>query len=277
MGIKTKRPTTHSQRWMTYTDFAEITKSKPEKKLVESKKSTGGRNSNGRMTSRHRGGGHKKNYRVIDFKRNKPDVPAKVASIEYDPNRTSRIALLHYADGDKRYILAPKDLKVGEQIVSGVNAEPRVGNALPLRNVPPGTPVHNIEMTPGSGGKLCRSAGMSATITAKEGNYALMNMPSGEVRKLHLDCMCTIGQLGNIEHSAVSLGKAGRSRWKGKRPHVRGMAMNPVAHPMGGGEGRAGGGREPVSPWGKLAKGGKTRDRRKPSNNLIIRRRPRVR
>lgn len=277
MGIKKNKPVTHSQRYVEYSDFADITKSKPEKSLTEPKRKTGGRNSNGRLTSRHIGGGHKQHYRVIDFKRDKRDVPAKVAAIEYDPNRSSRIALLYYVDGDKRYIIAPKDIKVGQTVVSGATAEPRPGNAMPLRVVPPGIPIHNIEMTPGSGGKLIRGAGAAATVSAKEGEYALVNMPSGEVRKLHLDCYCTVGQVGNIEHSSIMLGKAGRSRWLGRRPKVRGMAMNPCAHPMGGGEGRAGGGREPVSPWGKLAKGGKTRNKRKPSGKLILRRRPKVR
>ena len=277
MGIKTKKPVTHSQRYMEYADFAEITKTKPEKSLLAPLKKTGGRNAHGHITSWWRGGGHKRRYRVIDFKRNKDGVPAKVAAIEYDPNRTCRIALLHYADGEKRYILAPKDLEVGTTVVSGENVEPRTGNALPLRNVPPGMSIHNIEMTPGGGGKLIRGAGGAATIAAKEGNYALLNLPSGEIRKIHLNCRCSIGQLSNIEHSSITLGKAGRSRWLGRRPHVRGMAMNPVAHPMGGGEGRAGGGRVPTSAWGKPSKGGKTRSRKAVSNKFIIRRRPRVR
>lgn len=277
MPVKTRKPTTPSQRYMEYSDFAQITKKKPERSLTLPKKRTGGRNAHGRMTSRHRGGGHKKKYRIIDFRRGKHGVPARVAAIEYDPNRTARIALLHYADGEKRYILAPKELLVGQTVISGENVEPKVGNALPIKNVPPGTLVHNLELIPGGGARLIRSAGTHATVAAKEGSYALVNLPSGEVRKLHVNCYCTIGQIGNVEHSAVSLGKAGRSRWLGRRPKVRGMAMNPVDHPMGGGEGRAGGGREPVSPWGKLAKGGKTRSKRKTSDHFIVRRRPKVR
>jgi len=262
---------------MMYADFDEITRTKPEKSLTKPLKKTGGRNANGRMTSRRRGGGHKRRYRVIDFKRDKRSVPAKVASIEYDPNRTARIALLYYADGEKRYILAPRGLQVGQTLVAGEDAEVQPGNAMPLANVPPGTPVHNIELTPGGGGKLVRSAGVSATVSAKEGRYALVNLPSGEVRRVHMQCYCTVGQLGNIEHSSIKLGKAGRSRWRGKRPKVRGMAMNPVAHPMGGGEGRAGGGRVPVSPWGKPSKGGKTRSKRATSSKFIVRRRSKTR
>jgi len=277
MGTKKHKPTSAAQRHMTGSDFAEITRTKPEKSLTTPLKKTGGRNSNGRITSRRRGGGHKRRYRVIDFKRDKRGVPAKVAAIEYDPNRSARIALLHYVDGEKRYILAPKGLTVGQSIVAGDDVEPRVGNALPLRAVPPGTPVHNIELVPGGGGKLVRGAGTSATVSAKEGRRALINLPSGEVRQLHLNCYCTVGQVGNIEHSTIKLGKAGRSRWLGRRPKVRGMAMNPVAHPMGGGEGRAGGGRVPVSPWGKPAKGGKTRSRRAVSNKFIVRRRSKTR
>ena len=269
MGTKKRKPTTPGQRHMTHSDFAEITRSKPEKSLTTPLKKTGGRNSNGRITSRRRGGGHKRKYRIIDFKRDKRGVPAKVAAIEYDPNRSARIALLHYADGEKRYILAPKGLQVGQSVVAGDDVEPRVGNALPLRTVPPGTPVHNIELVPG--------AGTSATVSAKEGRRARVNLPSGEVRQLHLECYCTVGQLGNIEHATIKLGKAGRSRWLGRRPKVRGMAMNPVAHPMGGGEGRAGGGRVPVSPWGKPSKGGKTRSRKAVSNKFIVRRRSKTR
>jgi large subunit ribosomal protein L2 len=258
---------------MMYADFGDLTRSKPEKSLTEPLKKTGGRNANGRMTSRRRGGGHKRRYRVIDFKRDKHVIPAKVAAIEYDPNRSARIALLHYVDGEKRYILAPRGLEVGQMLVAGPQVDPQLGNAIPLRRVPPGTPIHNIELQPGSGGKLVRGAGTSATVSAKESDYALVNLPSGEVRRVHLDCYCTVGQLGNIEHSSIKLGKAGRSRWLGRRPKVRGMAMNPVAHPMGGGEGRAGGGRVPVSPWGKPSKGGKTRSRRARSNAFIVRRR----
>ncbi len=277
MGVKTRKPTTPAQRYMMYSDFAEITKTKPEKSLTKPLKQTGGRNAHGHITSRRRGGGHKRRYRVIDFRRSKRGIPAKVAAIEYDPNRTARIALLYYVDGEKRYIIAPKGLEVGQQVIAADDAEPKPGNAMPLANVPPGTAVHNIEMTPGSGGKLVRGAGMAATVSAKEGNYALVNLPSGEVRRLHMRCYCTIGQVGNIEHSSIKLGKAGRSRWLGRRPKVRGMAMNPIAHPMGGGEGRAGGGRVPVSPWGKPSKGGKTRSKRAKSNKFIVRRRARVR
>ena len=277
MGNKARKPTSPGQRHMTTSDFAEITKSKPERSLTAPLAKTGGRNSSGRMTSRRRGGGHKRRYRVIDFKRDKVGVPAKVAAIEYDPNRSARIALLHYADGEKRYILAPKGLLVGEQVVAGENVAPRPGNAMPLRNVPPGMPIHNLELVPGAGGRLVRGAGTAATVAAKEGNFALVNLPSGEIRKINLACLCTIGQLGNVEHSSIKLGKAGRSRWLGRRPKVRGMAMNPVAHPMGGGEGRAGGGRVPVSPWGKPSKGGKTRNKRAPSNKFIVRRRSKTR
>jgi large subunit ribosomal protein L2 len=277
MPIKQRKPTTPGQRTMQYSDFAEITCTTPEKSLTESLKKSGGRNATGRMTMRRRGGGHKRRYRIIDFKRNKHGVPAKVATIEYDPNRTARIALLHYVDGEKRYILAPRGLAVGQMVVSGEEVEPRVGNALPLKNVPPGTPIHNLELVPGAGGKLVRGAGVSATLQAKEGKYGLVALPSGEIRKIHLNCYCTIGQMGNVDHSKISLGKAGRSRWLGRRPKVRGMAMNPVAHPMGGGEGRAGGGRVPVSPWGKPAKGGKTRSKRATSNTFIVRRRSKTR
>ena len=277
MGTKKRKPTTPGQRQMTYSDFAEITKSKPEKSLTTSLNKTGGRNSNGRMTSRRRGGGHKRRYRIIDFKRDKFGVPAKVATIEYDPNRSARIALLHYADGEKRYILAPRGLQVGQAVTAGPDAEPKPGNALPLANVPPGMPVHNIELVPGAGGKLVRGAGTSATVSAKEGAYALVTLPSGEVRKVNLKCMCTIGQLGNVEHSTIKIGKAGRNRWLGRRPKVRGSAMNPVAHPMGGGEGRGGGGRPPVSPWGKHAKGGKTRNKKAISDKFIVRRRSKSR
>jgi len=277
MGTKKRKPTTPGQRQMTYSDFAEITKSKPEKSLTTPLKKTGGRNSSGRMTSRRRGGGHKRRYRIIDFKRNKFGVPAKVAAIEYDPNRSARIALLHYADGEKRYILAPRGLQVGQQVIAGPDAEPKPGNALPLANVPPGIPVHNIELVPGAGGKLVRGAGTSAAVSAKEGAYALIALPSGEIRKVNLKCLCTIGQLGNVEHSTIKIGKAGRNRWLGRRPKVRGSAMNPVAHPMGGGEGRGGGGRPPVSPWGKHAKGGKTRGKKAISNKFIVRRRSKSR
>ncbi len=277
MPLKKRKPTTPGQRQMTHSDFAEVTKSKPEKSLTTSLKKTGGRNSNGRLTSRRRGGGHKRRYRIIDFKRDKVGVPAKVAAIEYDPNRSARIALLHYADGEKRYILAPKGLLVGQQVVAGPDVEPKPGNAMPLASVPPGMPVHNIELTPGGGAKLVRGAGTSATVSAKEGTHALVTLPSGEVRRIHQKCLCTIGQIGNVEHSAIKIGKAGRNRWLGRRPKVRGSAMNPVAHPMGGGEGRGGGGRPPVSPSGVLAKGGKTRSKRSTSSKFIVRRRSKSR
>ncbi len=277
MGIKKRKPTTPGQRGMTHSDFADITKSTPEKSLTTSLKKTGGRNSNGRMTSRRRGGGHKRRYRVIDFKRNKHGIPAKVAAIEYDPNRSARIALLHYVDGEKRYILAPRALQVGQQVISGPDAEPKPGNAMPLANVPPGMPIHNIELMPGAGGKLVRGAGTSATVAAKEGAYAMVTLPSGEIRRINQKCLCTVGQLGNVEHSMIKIGKAGRNRWLGRRPKVRGSAMNPVAHPMGGGEGRGGGGRPPVSPWGVQAKGGKTRSKKAPSNKFIVRRRSKSR
>ncbi|MFO7897835.1 MAG: 50S ribosomal protein L2 [Planctomycetota bacterium] len=273
MGLKNRKPTSPSQRYMTFSDFQDVTKSEPEKSLTAPLKKTGGRNSSGRMTSRRRGGGHKRRYRLIDFKRDKRGIPARVAAIEYDPNRSARIALLHYVDGEKRYILAPRRLAVGQTVVAGEDAEPRAGNAIPLAKVPPGTPVHNVELVPGRGGQLVRSAGTSATVAAKEGDYGLVVLPSGEVRRIHLRCYCTVGQLGNIDHASIELGKAGRSRWLGRRPRSRGMAMNPVAHPMGGGEGRAGGGRVPVSPWGVPSKGGKTRSRRKVSDRFIVRRR----
>jgi len=273
MAIRQRKPTTPSNRFTALDDFSDITKTEPEKSLLEPLKKTGGRNNRGRITSRRRGGGHKRMYRRIDFRRNKDGVPAKVAAIEYDPNRSARIALLHYADGEKRYILAPKGIEVGQRVVSGERVEPKVGNCMELRHIPGGMPIHNIELRPGRGGQLVRSAGLAATITAKEGNYAHIVLPSGEVRKVHLSCRATIGQVSNVEHASRSLGKAGRKRWLGRRPRVRGVAMNPVAHPMGGGEGRSSGGRHPCSPWGKPAKGGKTRSPRKPSNAMIVRRR----
>jgi large subunit ribosomal protein L2 len=272
MGIKTYKPTSPGRRFQTGFTFEEITKDKPEKSLVVPLKKTGGRNNLGRVTSRYKGGGHKRFYRLIDFKRDKLSVPAKVAAIEYDPNRSARIALLHYADGEKRYVLAPLGLKVGDTLTAGPDADIRTGNALPLRNIPPGTAIHNIELRKGKGGQLVRSAGNSAQIMAKEGDYAQVRLPSGEIRLIHLDCSATIGTVGNIEHENVSIGKAGRSRWLGKRPHVRGVAMNPVDHPMGGGEGKTSGGRHPVSPWGIPSKGFKTR-KKKPSDKLIIKRR----
>lgn len=276
MGIRTFRPLTPSLRWTRLSDFSEITKSRPERKLTEPKKKTGGRNCYGRITSRGRGGGHKRRYRLIDFKRDKVGIAATVEAIEYDPNRSARIALLRYEDGEKRYILAPMGLKVGATVRSGPDAELTVGNALPLKKILPGLPIHNIELHRGKGGQLVRSAGVAATVTAVEGEYVTVRLPSGEVRKIHGDCYATIGQVGNPDHINVSLGKAGRSRWLGIRPITRGMARNPVDHPMGGGQGKSKGGggwHHPVSPWGKLAKGGKTRRRKKYSNTMILERR----
>ncbi len=273
MAIKSYKPTTPSRRHMTVLPFDEITKTEPEKSLTIALKSTGGRNKKGRLTVRHRGGGHKRLYRVVDFRRRKDDVPAKVASIEYDPNRSANIALLHYADGHKAYIIAPHHLKVGDEVVSGVKADIKTGNTLPLRAIPVGTLIHNIELRPGKGGQMVRSAGTVAQLMAKEGNYAHVRLPSGEVRLVHLSCRATIGQVGNLENENITIGKAGRSRWMGIRPTVRGSVMNPVDHPHGGGEGRAPVGRKyPVSPWGKIAIGGKTR-RKKPSDNMIVRKR----
>jgi len=272
MGIKTYKPVTPSRRFITGYTFEEITKKRPEKGLVEPLKSTGGRNSYGRMTARHRGGGHKRLYRIIDFKRDKDGIPAKVAAIEYDPNRTCRIALLNYADGEKRYIIAPDQLKVGDVVLSGADAEIRVGNALPLKNIPVGTTIHNVELYPGHGGQIARSAGSGAQLLAKEGEYAHVRMPSGEVRLVSLRCKATIGQVGNLEHENISVGKAGRSRWLGLRPKVRGVAMNPVDHPHGGGEGKTSGGRHPVTPWGVPTKGYKTRPK-KASDRLILKKR----
>jgi large subunit ribosomal protein L2 len=275
MGIRKYKPTTPGRRGASVSDFTELTdrKKKPERRLTKPQKKTGGRNNQGKITSRHRGGGHKQRYRVIDFKRVKDAVPAKVAFIEYDPCRTARIALLHYADGEKRYILAPEGLGAGDQVMSGPSAEPKVGNCLPLSRIPLGTTIHNIEMQPGRGGQLCRSAGAAGVLNAREEKWAQITLPSGEVRRLPASCRATIGQIGNLEHSLVVLGKAGRKRWMGRRPHVRGTAMNPVAHPMGGGEGRNSGGRHPCSPTGKLAKGGSTRRRKKASSRAIVRRR----
>jgi large subunit ribosomal protein L2 len=275
MGIRTYKPTTPGRRFGSVSDFAEITdrKKKPEKSLLEPWRDSGGRNNQGVITSRFRGGGHKRMYRKIDFKRRKDNVWATVLAIEYDPNRTCRIALLQYEDGEKCYILAPEGLKAGDRVLSGEQAEPRVGNCLPLRKVPLGMTVHNLEMMPGRGGQLCRSAGTAATLTAREGSWAQITLPSGEVRRVNSECRATIGTLGNADHMNISLGKAGRKRWLGRRPHNRGTSMNPVNHPMGGGEGRTSGGRHPCSPTGVLAKGGKTRKRRKPSNKAIIRRR----
>lgn len=272
MALIQRKPTSAGRRFQTGHDFAEITKTEPEKSLVVALRKTGGRNNYGRRTARHRGGGHKRLYRIIDFKRNKEEVPAKVAAIEYDPNRSARIALLHYQDGEKRYILAPVDLKVGDTVVSSPEADIKPGNALPLRNIPLGTLVHNVELKPGKGGQLARSAGAYAQLLAKEGNYAHLKLPSGEVRLVHLNCKATIGQVSNVEHENLSIGKAGRSRWLGWRPRVRGVAMNPVDHPLGGGEGKTSGGRHPVSPWGMPTKGYKTR-KPKDSDKYIIKRR----
>jgi len=273
MAIKKLRPMTPGTRFMSKSSFEEITKDTPEKSLTVSLKKSGGRNNLGRTTTRFIGGGHKRKYRIIDFKRNKTGIPAKVHSIEYDPNRTCRIALLHYADGEKRYILAPEGLKVGTTVFSGTGSDINVGNALPLKEMPLGSFIHNVELKPGKGGQLGRSAGAALQVLAKEGEFAQLKMPSGEVRSIRLDCMATYGSIGNAEQENISWGKAGRNRWKGKRPHVRGVAMNPVDHPMGGGEGKTSGGGHPVSPWGQKAKGLKTRKHKKQSNKFIIKRR----
>ena len=274
MGIRRYNPTTPGRRGATVSDFAELTRgAKPVKALMIPKRKKGGRNNQGVITSRHRGGGHKQHYRLIDFRRNKDDIPAVVNSIQYDPNRSARIALLFYADGEKRYILAPEGLKVGDKVQSGKDSPPAVGNCLPLSHIPLGLDIHNIEMQPGRGGVLCRAAGMRATLAARDADWAQLNLPSGEIRRVPATCRATIGSIGNSDHMGIVLGKAGRKRWMGRRPHVRGTAMNPIDHPHGGGEGRTKGGRHPVSPWGKLAKGGSTRKRRKPSNKAIVRRR----
>lgn len=273
MAVKSFKPYSAGRRFMTVASFDEITASKPEKSLVASLSKKGGRNNQGRLTVRHQGGGHKRLYRIIDFKRNKDGIPARVATIEYDPNRSARIALLHYLDGEKRYILAPNGIKVGDQVVSGPDADIKPGNALPIRNIPVGTMLHNIEMKIGKGGQLVRSAGASAQLMAKEGDYALLRMPSGELRKVHINCRATIGQVGNLEHENITIGKAGRARWMGKRPENRGVAMNPNDHPHGGGEGRSPVGRKhPVTKWGKCAMGATTR-RKKASDKLIVKRR----
>jgi large subunit ribosomal protein L2 len=271
MPLRKRKPTSPARRFQTVSDFSEITRDRPERSLVAPKPGTGGRNAYGRKTARHRGGGHKQRYRVIDFKRDKDRVPAKVAAIEYDPNRNARIALLHYLDGEKRYILAPARVAVGDVLQSGQGAEIRPGNALPLRYIPVGSVVHNVELRPGAGGKLARGAGMSVQLVAKEGSFATLRLPSTEMRRVPIDCRGTLGQVGNVEAELVSIGKAGRNRWKGVRPQTRGVAMNPVDHPLGGGEGKASGGRHPVSPWGK--KEGRTRPRHKESDKLIVRRR----
>ena len=273
MAVKKVKPTSPGRRFQTYDTFDDITRKKPERSLLAPLNKSGGRNNHGRITCRHRGGGHKRRYRIIDFKRDKTDVPAKVFSIEYDPNRSARIALLHYADGDKRYILAPLNLRVGETVVSSEKADIKPGNAMPLKNIPLGTLVHNLELKLGKGGQIVRGAGTYAQLMAKEGRYALLKLPSGELRLILSDCKATIGQLSNPDHSNISYGKAGRTRWKGRRPHVRGVAMNPVDHPHGGGEGRSSGGRHPVSPWGVPTKGYKTRPKKKASNKYIVKRR----
>jgi large subunit ribosomal protein L2 len=271
MPLRKRKPTSAGRRFQSTSDFSEVTKTKPEKALTKPKPKTGGRNSYGRMTARHRGGGHKQKYRIVDFRRVKDGVPAKVAAIEYDPNRTARIALLHYVDGEKAYILAPARVNVGDVLQSGQGAEIRPGNALPLRYIPVGTTVHNVELKPGAGGKIARGAGMSVQLVAKEGEFATLRLPSTEMRRVFIDCRATVGQVGNVESELISIGKAGRARWQGKRPHVRGVAMNPVDHPLGGGEGKSSGGRHPVSPWGQPE--GRTRSKKKASSALIIRRR----
>lgn len=272
MAVKKFKPTSPGKRFVTVSDFKEITTDTPEKSLTEPLKRQSGRNNKGRITVRHRGGGHKKLYRIIDFKRNKDGIPAKVATIEYDPNRSSRIALLNYADGEKRYILAPNGVKVGDTIESGPSADIKPGNALPLKNIPVGSVIHAIELKPLKGAQLCRSAGASAQLMAKEGDYANIRMPSSEVRLVHINCKATIGQVGNLEHENITIGKAGRSRWLGKRPTVRGVVMNPVDHPHGGGEGRSPVGRNPVTPWGKPALGARTR-KNKTTDKMIVKRR----
>ena len=271
MAVKKRKPTSPGRRFQTVSDFAEITTDKPEKSLIAKKGKTGGRNTHGRVTSRHRGGGHKQRYRIIDFRRDKDGIPARVASIEYDPNRNARIALLNYVDGEKRYILAPVGVKVDDRLESGSGADIRPGNALPLRNIPSGTIIHAIEMRPGGGAKLARSAGSAVQLMSKEGKLALLRLPSGEMRQVPLDACATIGQVGNTEAELIKLGKAGRNRWKGVRPQTRGVAMNPVDHPLGGGEGKASGGRHPTSPWGKPER--RTRSKKKASNKYIVRRR----
>lgn len=273
MGIRHYKPTTSGRRQGSVSDFSEITTDTPEKRLLLPMNKKGGRNSDGKITVRHRGGGSKRKYRIIDFKRDKHGVPAKVATIEYDPNRSANIALLHYLDGEKRYILAPVGLVVGNQIVSGEKVELETGNSMPLKNIHLGTEIHNIELRPGEGGKIVKSAGSVARVLAKEDMYVQIVLPSGEVRKIFHECRATVGRVGNTDHMSIKLGKAGRKRWMGRRPHVRGTAMNPVAHPLGGGEGRSHGGRHPCSPTGVLAKGGKTRKRKAASNKFIIRRR----
>ncbi len=276
MAVKKFRPVTPSLRFRTVPTFEELTSSVPEKSLLEPLRKSGGRNNKGRVTAFCRGGGHKRFYRKVDFKRNKHDIPARVASIEYDPNRSARIALLHYVDGEKRYILAPHGLEVDMRIVAGPEVDVRVGNAMPLSKVPLGTNVHNVEMRPGKGGQMVRSAGSFAQLVAREGKVAILKMPSGEVRKVPVECYGTIGQVSNLDHKNINWGKAGASRWRGRRPSVRGVAMNPIDHPMGGGEGRSSGGRHPCTPWGKPTKGYKTRSKRKSNDHLVQDRRSKV-
>lgn len=271
MGIRKSKPTTPARRKMSFSDFSEVTRDRPERSLVRPKVSTAGRNSYGRVTSRRRGGGHKQKYRIVDFRRDKDGIPARVAEIEYDPNRNARIALLNYADGEKRYIICPDRVRVGDTLTSGSAAEIRPGNALPLRNIPVGTVVHNVELKPGGGGKMARSAGTSVQLVAKEGAYATLRLPSGEMRMVGMDCRATVGEVGNAEYEQIRIGKAGRNRWLGKRPKVRGVAMNPIDHPLGGGEGKSSGGRHPTSPWGK--KEGRTRRKKKYSDRFVVRKR----
>lgn len=271
MALRKRKPTSPGRRFQTVSDFADITKSTPERSLLAKKTSSGGRNNAGRKTARHRGGGHKRRYRIVDFRRDKDGIEAKVAAVEYDPNRNCRILLLHYTDGEKRYILAPNGVKVGDRLQSGHGSEIRPGNALPLRYIPVGTTVHNVELRPGGGGKMARSAGTSVQLVAKEGDHATLRLPSTEMRRVPIDCRATVGEVGNAEAELVKVGKAGRNRWKGVRPQTRGVAMNPVDHPHGGGEGKTSGGRHPVSPWGKPE--GRTRNKNKPSQKLIVRRR----
>jgi large subunit ribosomal protein L2 len=271
MPLRKRKPTSPGRRFQTVSDFSEITKTRPEKSLLAPKSGTGGRNSYGRKTARHKGGGHKQQYRIVDFRRNKDGVPAKVAAVEYDPNRNARILLLHYLDGEKRYILAPARVKVGDLLQSGQGSEIKPGNALPMRYIPVGTTIHNVELKPGQGGKIARGAGMSVQLVAKEGDFATLRLPSTEMRRVPIDCRATVGEVGNAEAELIKIGKAGRNRWKGVRPQTRGVAMNPVDHPLGGGEGKSSGGRHPVSPWGKPE--GRTRQKDKDSDRLIIRRR----
>jgi large subunit ribosomal protein L2 len=272
MALKQFNPTSPGRRFMTALTFDEITKDTPEKALTEPRKRTGGRDSRGRITVRFIGGGHKQRYRIVDFRRDKRDVPAKVAAIEYDPIRSARLALLHYADGEKRYILAPEGIKIGQNVIASDTADILAGNCLPLKLIPAGTMIHNIELRKGKGGQMVRSAGGAAQLVAKEGEYAQVKLPSGEVRKVHIECVATVGQVGNLEHKNVSIGKAGRTRWLGRRPHNRGVAMNPVDHPHGGGEGKTSGGRHPVTPWGKPTKGAKTRNNKRTQGFIIKRR-----